>query len=91
MPAVVFTLEDFFDAHLRTMLDLSVQVRELSDLDKRPFDPGESVADRHHKIARLGKQLADTVAALDAILAVTRGGSDHPDPTPTNPTNTGTN
>lgn len=68
MPALVFTFNEIFEAHLAAMLELSSEIKELSDLARRPFDPGESDNARYHKIAKLGKQLADTTAQLHEII-----------------------
>lgn len=68
MPALIFTFNEIFEAHLAAMLALSGEIKELSDLARRPFDPGESDNARYHKIAKLGKQLADTTAQLHEII-----------------------
>lgn len=68
MPAIVFTFVEVFDVHFKLSLSLSGEILKLSDLEKKPLDPGESVAARHHKIAKLGKQLAEAVSQLDAII-----------------------
>lgn len=69
MPALVFTFAEVMDAALKASVDLSDQILDLSDLDKRPLDPGESPDARRHKIARLGKQLAEVVKQMDTLVA----------------------
>lgn len=69
MPTIMFTVGEVLDASLRAMRDLSNQILDLSDLAKRPLDPGESVAARHHRIAKLGKRLAETTRAMDDFVA----------------------
>ncbi len=64
MPRLVFSLEEIANAHLDQMRALTAEVLALSDLKERPLDPGESVAARHHKIAKLGKQLAQVNHSL---------------------------
>lgn len=69
MPAIIFTFHEVFDASLKLSLALSGEILALSDLDKRPLDPGEGVPARHHKIAKLGKQLAEAVTQMDALIS----------------------
>lgn len=73
MPHVVFTVGELIEAAVVTGRNQSAAIRALADLDAKPLDPGESVAARHHKIAKLGKQLAETFATLDLLLS---GGQD---------------
>jgi hypothetical protein len=67
MPHVVFTVGELIEAAVVTGRNQSAAIRALADLDAKPLDPGESVAARHHKIAKLGKQLAETFAMLDLL------------------------
>lgn len=75
MPVVMFTTDEVLGTLIDRMRDLSHQVNELAELDPakggKPLDPGESVAARHHKIAKLGRQLADAFLTFRAILEKT--------------------
>jgi hypothetical protein len=73
MPTIMFTVGEVLGASLETMRDLHDQILDLSDLTKRPLDPGESVAARHHKIAKLGKRLAETTKAMDDFVTASVG------------------
>ncbi len=85
MPAIVFTASELFEAAIRDARSQSGSILELSDLDKRPLDPGESPDARRHKIAKLGKQLALTFERIDLILSAASDaeyGPRHDTPTP---------
>lgn len=93
MPVLLFTVDEVGTAMIARQRKLSTEIRELSDLKQKPLDPGESVATRHHKIAKLGKQLADAFADFDTFLSGLEA-SDNPaaepesSATPVNPTTT---
>jgi hypothetical protein len=68
MPVLLFTADEVARTLIARQRELSAEIRELADLKRRPLDPGESVAERHHKIAKLGKQLAETFDAFDTLI-----------------------
>jgi hypothetical protein len=77
MPHIVFTITEVLDALIAKSRALSEAIRELSDLAKKPLDPGEGVAARHHKLAKLGKQLAETFEQFDTIMRDVTVGGEH--------------
>lgn len=68
MPTLLFSLDEIAGPLVVRQRELSKEIRELADLKVTPLNPGESVGDRYHRIAKLGKQLADAVAAFDALM-----------------------
>ena len=68
MPVVMFTADEVFGSALESMRRDAKEIEELSDLDKKPLDPGESPDARRHKIAKLGKRLAETLLAVDELM-----------------------
>ena len=68
MPVLLFTADEVASTMIARQRELSAEIRELADLKQRPLNPGESVAERHKKIAKLGKQLADVFDAFDTLL-----------------------
>lgn len=68
MPRITFSIDEIVQPLLKRSRDLSTEVLELSDLAKKPLDPGESPDARRHKIAKLGKQLAETFLTLDSVM-----------------------
>ncbi len=91
MPHIVFTITEVLDALITKERALSTEILELSDLGKKPLDPGESVAVRHHKLAKLGKQLAETFEQFDAIMRDVTAGGEHAAPDATTPDNSQAN
>lgn len=71
MPVLMFTTAEVAHGLISEQRRLSKEILELADLKVRPLDPGEGVAARHHKIARLAKQAAEAFQALDALLRST--------------------
>jgi|SRR5882724_11760477 len=69
MPTIVFTFNEILDSHLRKMRSLSASITELGDLTAKPLNPGESPDSRRHKIAKLGKELAETFTSFDLVMA----------------------
>jgi hypothetical protein len=65
MPALVFTEQEILDAAIHEARAARDQIFTLMDLSKTPLAPGETVADRHHKIAKAGKRLALAYDAID--------------------------
>lgn len=68
MPVLLFTAGEIATSLVDKQRQLSDEILELADLKEKPLNPGESVADRHHKIAKLGKQLAETFRTFDTIM-----------------------
>lgn len=68
MPTIIFTQQEVFYAAVKEAQDTSAKINKLTDLIAEPLVPGESVADRHHKIAKLGRRLALAFTALDEIM-----------------------
>jgi hypothetical protein len=64
----MFSVEELVQSLAAQSRSLGNEILELSDLTKVPLNPGESVADRHHKLAKLGKGLAESFVQLDAVL-----------------------
>lgn len=73
MPHIVFTIEEVAGSVIERMHRTSSEILELSDLNKKPLDPGESPDARRHKIAKLGKQLAEACQAFEAIVQAASG------------------
>lgn len=69
MPHILFTLDEIVDPLITRTRALSDELLALSDLEKTPLTPGESPDARRHKIAKLGKQLAESFKALDGVFA----------------------
>ena len=68
MPVVMFTADEVFGSAVESMRRDAKEIEELSDLNKKPLDPGESPDARRHKIAKLGKRLAETFLAFDELM-----------------------
>jgi hypothetical protein len=68
MPVLLFSVAEVASALILRQRAVSLEIRELADLEKKPLNPGESVADRHHKLAKLAKKLADAFAEYDAVM-----------------------
>jgi len=68
MPILMFTANEVAGTLIERQRELSDQILDLSDTDKTPLGPGESVAERHHKIAKLGKRLAEAVRTLSQFV-----------------------
>lgn len=68
MPVIMFTADEVFGTAVESMRQDAKEIEELSDLDKKPLDPGESPDARRHKIAKLGKRLAKTFLAFDELM-----------------------
>ncbi len=68
MPVIMFTADEVFGSTIESMRRDAKEIEELSDLDKKPLDPGESPDARRHKIAKLGKRLAETFLAFDELM-----------------------
>lgn len=73
MPALVFTVNEVAHSLVDQQRRLAREIRDLADLVTTPLYPGESVADRHHKIAKLGKQLADAFTTFDSVMSAVIG------------------
>lgn len=69
MPVITFTFGELMQAALVEARTQATKVLELSDLERKPFNPGESVSDRYHEIAKAGKKLAEAFAGLDLLMA----------------------
>lgn len=83
MPVIMLTADEVFGSALESMRRDAKEIEELSDLDKKPLDPGESPDARRHKIAKFGKRLAETFLALDEVLAEARNHADVAEVAPT--------
>ena len=68
MPVIMFTLGEIADSAIRAARETSDEILKLADVQVTPLNPGESVNDRYHKIAKLGKQLAMAFHALDEVM-----------------------
>lgn len=94
MPVLLFSVEELVQSLATQSRSLGNEILELSDLAKAPLNPGESVADRYHKLAKLGKRLAESFVQLDAVLrrAVADADASVTDPeTPPTPNQSQTN
>ena len=69
MPIIMFTEQEVFDATIKASREASDEIVRLADLTKAPLAPGESVAARHHQIAKLGKALADAFIHMDDMMS----------------------
>lgn len=68
MPHIVFTAHELVDGVVADMRAASAEILRLSDLASAPLDPGESPDARRHKIAKLGKRLAERFEAFDRVM-----------------------
>ena len=68
MPVILFTTAEVAHSLAQEQRKLSLEIMEFSDLKLKPLDPGESVAARHHRLAKLGKRLAEAWAKFDAVM-----------------------
>lgn len=97
MPVLLFTADEVANSLVNQQRKLSKEIRALADLKTRPLNPGESVADRHHKLAKLGRQLAEAFDAFDTVMrAATKedeivGDDQEPDEAPDAPASPGAN
>lgn len=80
MPHLVFTMGEIAGALLDQMEQASAELLALSDLKQKPLDPGESVASRHHKIAKLGKKLAELFQTMHELMQRVAGEPPKPEP-----------
>lgn len=71
MPVLMFTTGELMSAVLLTAREASDEVLKLADLEKVPLTPGETVDARYHRIAKLGKRLAEAFVALDEMMKET--------------------
>lgn len=69
MPVILFTVGEVAQSAVEACREASAEIVRLSDLEKCPLAPGESPDVRRHKIAKLGKQLAEAFTAFDEIMA----------------------
>jgi hypothetical protein len=81
------TAEEVLTSAIKEARVIRDELFALADLEKRPLEPGESVPDRHHKIAKLGKRLAMAFTAFDNTMqmvaeATTAPTTDHHQPKP---------
>lgn len=68
MPVLLFTANEVANSLVNQQRKLSKEILTLADLKTKPLNPGESVGDRHHKLAKLAKQLAEAFEAFDTII-----------------------
>ena len=68
MPMLLFTVDEVARGLIERQRKLSAEILDLSDLKVIPLNPGESVADRYHKIAKLGTRLAAAFKAFDEVV-----------------------
>lgn len=85
MPTIMFTLEEIAGPLIARARDLSRQIVDLSDLKAKPLDPGESPDARRHKLAKLGKHLAEVFQKLDALMDAATGNVGEPGAAPGDP------
>lgn len=93
MPVLMFTAQEIAGSLIAQQRQLSWEIRTLADLEQKPLAPGESVAERHHKLAKLGKRLADAFDEYDRVMlamASAAAGDEPAEPTPSGPTTPGT-
>ena len=70
MPTVTvsFTEQEVFDVSVTAARKLSDEVLRLADVNKTPLAPGENADARRHKIASLGKKLAEAFVVIDDLM-----------------------
>lgn len=68
MPVITITASDLIGSAIASGRETSDRIIKLADLNVTPLVPGETVDERRHRIAKLGKQLAETFLALDTIM-----------------------
>jgi hypothetical protein len=91
--AITFTVGELFNAACENARELSERILKLADVAKTPLNPGESVDNRRHQIAKLGKLLAEQFIAIDNLVKSTAEDqaktndvtADAPTPAPDNP------
>lgn len=71
MPVLMFTTGELMAGALQQAREASEEVLRLADLSQCPLNPGESVDARYHRIAKLGKRLAEAFVALDEMMKET--------------------
>lgn len=69
--AITFTVGELFNAACDQARELSTRIIKLADIEKTPLNPGESVDNRRHQIAKLGKLLAESFIAIDNLVKST--------------------
>lgn len=65
MPVLMFTVHEVASAFNARIRELADEVAELSDVGKKPLNPGESPGDRYHQLAKLGKRLSEACIEYD--------------------------
>jgi hypothetical protein len=73
MPILLIHPYEVIDGAHREMSELSEQILKLSDLENGlKLEAGESVEARRHKIAKLGKRMAEVWAGVQEMLKTMR-------------------
>jgi hypothetical protein len=65
---ITFTPGEVVGAAIQHSRELSEKILKLADLNVSPLAPGEDANGRRHKLASLGKQLAETFIKLDDFM-----------------------
>lgn len=68
MPVLLFTTDEVANSLINQQRKLSKEILALADLKTKPLNPGESVADRHHRLAKLARRLAEAFDAFDTVI-----------------------
>lgn len=68
MPVILFTASEVIPALATQMDELAAKIRQLSDLDACPLNPGESPDVRRHELAKLGKRLAEAWTSFAEVM-----------------------
>lgn len=87
MPVIMFTQQEVVSTLLAQARETSAKILELSDLERKPLNPGESPDNRRHEIARLGKKLAELFQGVDGIIGAVMSQVDDESPVATDATN----
>lgn len=91
MPVIMFTHQEIVSTLLAQARETSAKILELSDLERKPLNPGESPDNRRHEIARLGKKLAELFQGIDGIISMVMPQADDEAPVTTDATNPSSN
>lgn len=65
---VMLGAADLVNSTIKKARDLSDEIIKLADLNISPLSAGEAVDVRRHKLASLGKQLAETFIVVDDFM-----------------------
>jgi hypothetical protein len=65
---ITFTIDELFSAAVGQAREMSDRILKLADIEKTPLTPGESVDNRRHQIAKMGKLLAQAFIAIDDLM-----------------------